>query len=70
MAPGIMHILFVHSDGFVIKEFNFRFPSIERERGSGGRSGAIGGVEDDSKWSGIITPSAVEQQTWKPKHTR
>lgn len=23
MAPGLMHILFVHSDGFVIKEFRF-----------------------------------------------
>lgn len=29
MAPGIMHILFVHSDGFVIKEFHFLLPSIE-----------------------------------------
>jgi len=28
MAPGIMHILLVHSDGFVIKEFHILFPSI------------------------------------------
>lgn len=34
MAPGIMHILFVHSDGFVIKEFHFLLPSEEWERGS------------------------------------
>lgn len=26
MAPGLMHILFVHSDGFVIKEFRFLHP--------------------------------------------
>lgn len=26
MAPGLMHILFVHSDGFIIKEFNFLLP--------------------------------------------
>lgn len=32
MAPGIMHILFVHSDGFVIKEFHFLLPSVEGER--------------------------------------
>lgn len=41
MAPGSMHILFffffVHSDGFVIKEFHFpsSFPKTGREKGKG-----------------------------------
>lgn len=32
MAPGLMHILFVHSDGFVIKEFHFPLPPEEKKR--------------------------------------
>lgn len=67
MASGIMHILFVHSDGFAIKEFHFRFPSVEWERGRGGRGGVL---RDVSRWSLIITPSAEEQQRGKPKRTR
>lgn len=45
MAPGIMHILFVHSDGFVIKEFHFRFfPSVVGEGGEGGWAGVEAGA--------------------------
>lgn len=47
MAPGIMHILFVHSDGFVIKEFHFLLPSAER--GEGG----LGEFRDDSGQSSL-----------------
>lgn len=71
MAPEIMHILFVHSDGFVIKEFHFRFPSFEREervrqREQRKKWGLV--FEDDSsKQSFTLSPE--EQQRGKPKRT-
>ena len=39
MAPGLMHILFVHSDGLVIKEFHFLLPFQRWEEREGGRDG-------------------------------
>lgn len=49
MAPGIMHILFVHSDGFVIKEFHFLLPSVE---GGGREGGKVGGRRDEEEGVG------------------
>lgn len=47
MAPGLMHILFVHSDGFVIKEFHFLLPSAEEKRErEGGREDGDGALRD------------------------
>lgn len=71
MAPGLMHIIFVHSDGFVIKEFHFLLPFPERG-GGGWESGAFfssrGALRDDSRW--MSTPSAGEMQRGKPRQTR
>lgn len=39
MAPGKMHILFVHSDGFVVKDIPF-LPPGETPRSSAGERGA------------------------------
>lgn len=61
MAPGLMHILFVHSDGFVIKEFNSLLPSVKGKRGREGQTGLSGTSRDNSRWSSVLTPSSEER---------
>lgn len=65
---------FVHSDGFIIKEFHFLLPFCrwqerEREEEKGGPSGTFGDKSTQRRKSSIFTPSSEEKPRKKPKCT-
>lgn len=65
---------FVHSDGFIIKEFHFLLPFCrwqerEREEEKGGPSGTFGDKSTQRRKSSIFTPSSEEKLRKKPKCT-